>query len=532
VTEPITAAGRNRWIGLAVLALPCAVVTMDLTVLLLALPSLSRTLAPSSTELLWISDVYGFSVAASLVLMGDLGDRIGRRRVLLIGAAAFGAASLLAALSPTPAVLIAARALQGVAGATLAPSTMALVFGMFPGGRERTIALGVISACFSAGGALGPVVAGALLQFLPWNWVFVPNLVVMAAVLLLGPRFLPEAGGGGTGRVDVLSAALGAAAVLAVVFGVKQAAHEGPGPVVVAALLAGAALGAAFVVRQRRLPDPLLDLALFRDRAFSVTLAANVLEAFVLFGIAFVSAQFLQLVLRLTPLQAALAILPAMVVLIVASVAVVPPLAARVRPAYAIAGGLALVAVGFLALTLLDERTGLAVLVPAYALMHLGIAPGVTLGMKLIVGAAPPRSAGAAAGAAETGNELGGALGIALLGAAGAVVYRAGTSLPGPAGDTLAGAVEQRPALPPPLLARAVEAFTTAVHATAVAGAAIVLLTAVLLVALLRHVPVDPTDDGAAPHGDDPAPGAALKPGATAGRSGPSSRSPASARRG
>jgi DHA2 family multidrug resistance protein-like MFS transporter len=487
---------RGRWIGLAVLALPCAVVTMDLTVLL-ALPSLSRTLAPSSTELLWISDVYGFFVAASLVLMGNLGDRVGRRRVLLIGAAAFAVTSLLAALSPTPEVLIVARALQGIAGATLAPSTMALVFGMFPDGRERTLALGVISACFSAGAALGPLIAGVLLQFLPWNWVFAPNLVVMAAVLLLGPRFLPETGGDGAGRVDVASAALGVTAVLAVVFGVKQAAHSGPDAVAGAALVVGAALGVAFVARQRRLPDPLLDLALFRDRAFSVTLAANVLEASVLFGFAFVSAQFLQLVLRLTPLQAALSILPAMLVLVVASLVVVPPLATRVRPAFAIAGGLVLVAAGFLWLTLLDERTGLFVLVPAYALMHLGIAPAVTLGMKLVVGAAPARSAGAAAGAAETGNELGGALGIALFGALGAVVYRAGMPVPGSAGDTLAGAVDHRPPLPPQVLERAVDAFTTAVHVTAVTSAAIVLLTAALLVALLHHVPADPrTDDG------------------------------------
>ena len=494
---------RDRWIGLAVLALPCAVVTMDLTVLLLALPSLSRTLAPSSTELLWISDSYGFFVAASLVLMGNLGDRSGRRRVLLIGAAAFAAASLLAALSPTPEVLIAARALQGIAGATLAPSTMALVFGMFPAGRERTIALGVISACFSAGAALGPLVAGVLLQFASWNWVFAPNLVVMAAVLLLGPRFLPEAGGDGAGRVDVPSAALGVTAVLTAVFGVKQAAHSGPGLLVVAALVAGAALGGAFVVRQRRLPDPLLDLALFRNRAFSVVLVANVLEAFVLFGFAFVSAQFLQLVLRLTPLQAACATLPAMLVLTVASVVVVPPLATRVRPAFAIAGGLVLVAIGFLALTLLDRHTGLFVLVPAYALMHLGSAPAGTLGMKLVGGAAPARSAGAAAGAAETGNELGGALGIALIGALGAAIYRAGMPFPGPAGDTLAGAIDHRPPLPPQLLDRAIEAFTTAVHVTAVVSAAIVLVTAVLLVALLRHVPADPPDDGADPDGGD-----------------------------
>ena len=399
-------------------------------------------------------------------------------------------------------MLIAARALQGIAGATLAPSTMALVFSMFPGGRERTFALGVISACFSAGGALGPLIAGVLLHFLPWNWVFAPNLVVMAAVLLLGPRFLPEARGAG-GPVDVPSASLGVAAVLAVVYGVKQAAHSGVDLVVVAALLVGAALGVAFVVRQRRLPDPLLDLALFRNRAFSVTIAANVLEAFVLFGFAFVSAQFLQLVLRLTPLQAACATLPAMVVLVVASVVVVPPLATRVRPAFAIAGGLVLVAAGFLWLTLLDERTGLVVLVPAYALMHLGIAPAVTLGMKLIVGAAPTRSAGAAAGAAETGNELGGALGIALIGALSAVVYRAGMPVPGPAGETLAGAVDQRPALPPPLLDRAVESFTTAVHITAVASAAIILLTAVLVVAVLHRVPADVTTDGADSAGDE-----------------------------
>ncbi|MEA2130581.1 MAG: transporter, family, multidrug resistance protein, partial [Solirubrobacteraceae bacterium] len=220
-------AGRREWIGLAVLALPCMLVTMDLTVLFLAVPKLTAALNPSTTQLLWITDIYGFLIAGALVIMGTLGDRIGRRRVLLSGAAAFGAASLLAALSSSPEMLIAARALQGLAGATLVPSVMALVFNMFRDETQRNAAIGLITSCFAAGAALGPLLGGALLEFFGWGSVFVINVPVMALLLVLGPRLLPEFRNPGAGRIDLQSAAMSLAAILPAVYGVKEIARDG-----------------------------------------------------------------------------------------------------------------------------------------------------------------------------------------------------------------------------------------------------------------------------------------------------------------
>ena len=229
-----TLAGRREWIALAVLALPCMLVTMDLTVLFLAVPALTADLDPSSAQLLWITDIYGFLIAGALITMGTLGDRIGRRKVLLAGAAAFGAASVLAALSTSAEMLIAARAVQGLAGATLAPSAMALVSVLFADEKQRTAALGVMMASFAGGAGLGPIVGGTLLEFLPWGWVFIANVPVMAALLVLGPRLLPEFRAPDAGRLDIPSAALSLVAILAVIWGVKDVATEGAGHVVAA----------------------------------------------------------------------------------------------------------------------------------------------------------------------------------------------------------------------------------------------------------------------------------------------------------
>ena len=222
-------AGRREWIGLAVLALACLLYAMDLTVLHLAVPSLSAELQPSSAELLWITDIYGFMVAGFLVTMGTLGDRIGRRRLLLLGAAAFGVLSILAALSTSAGQLIAARALLGIAGATLAPSTLSLIFSMFPDPRQRQVAIGIWITAFSAGGAIGPVLGGVLLEYFWWGSVFLLALPVMALLLVLGPRVLPEYRDPGAGRLDLVSAAMSLVAVLAVVFGLKLIAQDGLG---------------------------------------------------------------------------------------------------------------------------------------------------------------------------------------------------------------------------------------------------------------------------------------------------------------
>jgi DHA2 family multidrug resistance protein-like MFS transporter len=416
-------AGRREWIALAVLALPCMLVTMDLTVLFLAVPALTADLDPSSAQLLWITDIYGFLIAGTLITMGTLGDRIGRRKVLLAGAGAFGAASVLAALSTSAEMLIAARAVQGLAGATLAPSAMALVSVLFTDEKQRTAALGVMMASFAGGAGLGPIVGGTLLEFLPWGWVFIANVPVMAALLVLGPRLLPEFRAPEAGRLDIPSAALSLVAILAVIWGVKDVATEGVATASLLAIAAGLLVGLAFVVRQARLDDPLIDVALFRNRQFAAALAANVTGALVMYGIFLFTSQFMQLGLGLSPLEAGLLGLPGIAAMMVVSTST-PKLVAVMRPAYVIAVGMVVSAVGMAMLTQVAPDSGLGLLVAASVVMSVGIAPAATLGMGLILGAAPPERAGSASGVSETGNELGGALGIALLGSLGTAVYR------------------------------------------------------------------------------------------------------------
>ena len=328
VTTP--RAGRREWIGLAVIALPCLLYSMDLTVLFLAVPHLTAALQPSSTQLLWITDIYGFLLAGLLITMGTLGDRIGRRRLLLLGAAAFGVASLLAAFSTSPGMLIAARALLGVAGATLAPSTLSLLRAMFQDPRHRTLAIGVWISSFSAGAAIGPLAGGVLLERFWWGSVFLLAVPVMLLLLVLGPRLLPEYRDPDAGRLDLYSAAMSLVAVLLVIWGLKQLAQDGWGLPPALSILAGLAVGVGFVRRQQRLADPLLDLRLFRRRAFSPALAANTLDFFVSFAALLFIAQYLQLVLGLSPLEAGVWMLPSSVGFILGSL-LTPLLVRRAR---------------------------------------------------------------------------------------------------------------------------------------------------------------------------------------------------------
>jgi MFS transporter, DHA2 family, multidrug resistance protein len=494
-------AGRREWTGLAVIALPCVLYSMDLTVLFLAVPHISADLRPSSTQLLWITDVYGFLLAGLLVTMGTLGDRIGRRRLLLAGAAVFGLASLLAAHATSAGMLIAARALLGVAGATLAPSTLSLLRNMFADTRQRTVAISVWITSFSAGAAIGPLLGGLLLERFWWGSVFLLAVPVMLLLLILGPLLLPEYRDPDAGRLDLGSVMLSLAAVLLVIWGLKQLVQDGPGWPPALSILAGLAVGVVFVRRQQRLPEPLLDPSLFANRAFSAALAANTLDFFVSFAALLFLAQCLQLVLGLSPLAAGLWLLPSSVGFIVGSL-LTPLLVRRARPAYVMAAGMALAAVGFVLLTRLDAAAGLAVLVAGSVAFSLGSAPMTTLATDLLIGTVPPRRAGAASGISETSSELGGALGIAVLGSLGSAVYRGQVAGAVPAGvppqaaeaarDTLGGALVAAGQLPDrlggPLLEAARQAFTHGLQLAFAVSAAIAVGVAVLVAVLLRGV--------------------------------------------
>jgi DHA2 family multidrug resistance protein-like MFS transporter len=507
-------AGRREWVGLAVIALPCLLYAMDLTVLNLAVPHLSADLRPSSTQLLWITDIYGFLVAGLLITMGTLGDRIGRRRLLLLGAAGFGVASVLAAFSTSAEQLIAARALLGVAAATLAPSTLSLIRNMFLDERERTIAIGVWIASFSAGGAIGPLAGGLLLERFWWGSVFLLAVPVMALLLVAGPRLLPEYRDPQAGRLDLRSAGLSLAAVLLVVYGLKQFAQDGLGWPPALSILAGLGVGLAFVRRQRRAAEPLLDLRLFANRAFSAALATNLLGFFVAFGALLFIAQYLQLVLGLSPLRAGLWTVPSGGGFILGSM-LTPLLVRRLRPAFVMAGGLVLAAVGFGLLTQVDTASGLALLVTGSVVFSFGLAPVFTLAADLAIGAAPPARAGAASAISETSSEFGGALGIAILGSVATAVYRGQVTDAVPAGvptqaaaaarDTLGGVVTVVGQLPgrlgTELLDAARQAFTQGLQLTFAVSAAVAVGGAILVVSLLRHV------GASSERGEQPEPG-------------------------
>ncbi|MFN8542527.1 MAG: MFS transporter, partial [Thermomicrobiales bacterium] len=343
-------AGRREWIGLAVLALACLLYAMDLTVLHLALPTIAADLRPTSTQLLWIVDIYGFLVAGSLLTMGTLGDRIGRRKLLMFGASAFGAISIVAAFSNSAEMLIAMRALLGVAGATLAPSTLSLLFTMFQNPRERTVAIGVWITAFSAGGAVGPVLGGVLLAHFWWGSVFLLSVPVMALLLILGPRVLPEYRSPDAGRLDVISAAMSLVAVLTAIVGLKEAAQNGLDPRAALFLTIGLAVGILFIRRQLTLPDPLIDVRLFSIAAFRTALVINVLSIFVAVGYFLFIAQYLQLVLGLTPLVAGLWSLPSSAGFIIGA-QLAPRLGRRIRPAVVMGVSLSQAAIGLLILT-------------------------------------------------------------------------------------------------------------------------------------------------------------------------------------
>ena len=488
-------AGRREWIGLAVIALPSILYSMDLTVLYLAVPSLTQDLEPSSSQLLWITDIYGFLIAGLLITMGTLGDRIGRRRLLLIGAAGFGAASVVAAFSTSAEMLIAARAVLGVAAATLAPSTLSLIRNMFHDPAQRTVAIGVWVTSYSVGAAIGPLVGGLLLQSFWWGSVFLLALPVMVLLLVVGPRLLPEFRDPEPGRFDLPSAALSLVSVLAVIYGVKRMAEDGFGSQPALAIAAGLVVGAVFLHRQGRLADPMIDLRLFRVPAFSASLAANGLALFAVFGVDLFIAQYLQLVLGMGPFEAGLWTLPSAAGFIVGSM-IAPLIARAVRPGLLVAGGLAGAAVGVAMLTQVGADSGLAALVAGSVVMALGAAQVVTLSTDLIVGAAPAERAGTASGISETGTELGGALGIALLGSLGTAVYRSdvgGAVAEGTPShvadavrDTLGGAVGVADHASLGLIEAATEAFAHGLQVVAVASALLMLGMAVVAALLLR----------------------------------------------
>lgn len=473
-TDAARATGRE-WIGLAVLSVPALLASLELTVTHLALPAIGVGLSASSTQLLWIVDIYAFVLAGSLITIGKLGDRIGRRRLLLVGAAAYGVASALAVYAPTPELLIAARALMGLAGATLMPSTLSLIMVMFRSAQQRAVAVSVIVASVSGGTAIGPLVGGWLLERFWWGSAFLIGVPVMVVLLAVGRALLPEHRGASE-RLDLVSAMMSMAAVLPLVYGLKRIAADGPDVVAAAAVAAGVVFVGLFVRRQGRLDSPLVDLRLFRNRTFTMAVGTLAIGIFVLWGLNLLVAQYLQLVQGLSPLRAGLFTAPSAVGVIVGSM-VAPRLARTFGPGRVIGVGLLLSALGFGVLT---QVNGVGLLLVGTITVSAGLGPMMALATDLVIGAAPASQAGMAAAISSTAPQLGGALGIAALGSVVVGVYRNGMSpvdVSAAARDSLASAVAS--GLSSDALATARESFVSGFSTVAVISAALMLVIGV-----------------------------------------------------
>jgi DHA2 family multidrug resistance protein-like MFS transporter len=496
-------ATRREWTGLAVIALPCLLYSMDLNVLNLAIPHLTAELRPSSSQLLWIVDIYGFLLAGFLITMGTLGDRIGRRRLLMVGAGAFGAASVLAAFSNSAEMLIFSRAVLGIAAATLAPSTLSLIRNMFLDGRERTMAIGIWISCFSAGGVLGPVIGGVLLEYFWWGSVFLVAVPVMALLLVLVPLLLPEFRDPNAGALDVPSSVLATSTVLAMIYGMKRVAEYGPDAWAALAVIASVMVGTVFVRRQKRLAQPMIDLRLFSSPMFSAALAVNIIAIFAAFGSFLFVTQYLQLVLGMGPLEAGMWLAPTGLVFVAGSV-LAPIVVRRFQARTVLASGFFVTSLGYGILTQVNVNGELWVVMGGLMLFCASLAPMGTLTTDLVMSSAPPEKAGAASGISETSFEFGAALGVAVLGSIMTAVYRTGmdsANLPGvspealaAATDTLGAAVATAEELEGPagsaLLSVAREAFTVSMQASALVSAVLALAAAAVCMKFMRSGPV------------------------------------------
>lgn len=484
-SQPVTA---RSWAALGILTLAVLLLAIDGTVLALAVPALTADLNPTATQLLWIGDIYSFALAGLLVTMGNLADRIGRKRLLLMGAVGFGLSSVLAAFAPTPEMLIIARAILGISGATIMPSTLAIVRNIFSDPALRTRAIAVWAAGATAGAAVGPIVGGALLEHFHWGSVFLINVPIMVLVLIGGLILLPESKDPNGARIDLFSALLSFIAIVSIVYAIKHVFAKGLDWTVPVAVVLGLLAGWLFLRRQRRLTRPLIDISLFRSPAFSGAVMANTVSIFAFVGLLFFFSQYLQLVRGLGPLQAGLTELSATIASIVV-IAFAGFMLGKLGRGRAISVGLGFGALGLAVLALAEGMSGLVGIIIGFAIVGFGAGLAMTLTTDAVVSAAPRERAGAASSIAETAYELGAALGIAVLGSVQLALYRwnlpaiTDPGIDSSVNESLATAVSQLDTTNPAVLAaieQAQHAFTVGMQWTSVIAAILLAIAAVI----------------------------------------------------
>ena len=489
--------GARGWWALVVLMLPVLLVSVDNTVLSFALPEIAIALSPSGAEQLWIIDVYPLVLAGLLVTMGTLGDRFGRRRMLLIGATGFAAVSVLAAFAPTAGLLIAARALLGFFGAMLMPSTLSLLRSIFRNRDQRRFAIAVWASAFSAGAALGPIVGGFLLEHFAWGSVFLIAVPVLIPLLIAAPLLVPESRDPNPGRIDAISIVLSMATMIPIVYAIKSLAVDGPTWSAAAWTALGILMGALFVRRQLRAEIPMLDMQLFRRGSFSGAILVNLLSVVALVGFLYFVSQHVQLVLGLSPMQAGLALVPGMAAMIAAGLAVVP-VSRRVPPHLVVPGALVFSVIGYLMVAFSTEDHGVVPLIIAFVVLGIGIGAAETISNELILSSAPAAKAGAASAVSETAYELGAVLGTSILGGLITAFYRGSLVIPAgipddaadAARETLAGAYTEAQRLPAELgdalWDAAASAFGSGVTVTSLIGTGLVVAAGVIAAVTLR----------------------------------------------
>lgn len=494
---PAPRADARAWVALAVLMLSVLLVSVDNTVLSFALPMISVALQPSGTQLLWIVDVYPLVLATLLVAMGSLGDRIGRRQLLMIGAAGFGVASAVAAFAPSAELLITARALQGLFGATLMPSTLSLLRNIFHDAGQRRLAIAAWGAMFSGGAALGPILGGWLLEHFWWGSVFLINIPVVLVLLVTAVLVVPESKDPSPGVVDPISIALSMTAMLPIVYGIKRAAEHGADAYTLASFAVGGLATWLFIRRQQRRDDPMLDVSLFRNRIFTGAVLSNLLSMAGFAGFVLFAAQFLQLVAGLSPMRAAVALLPGLAMTVLAgflAVATVPKVGAR----WLVSGSFVLAAIGYAVVGAPGAIPTLWTVAVGFAVLGVGIGIAETLTNDLVVASVPPHRAGSASAISETAYEVGAVLGTAVLGSILTATFRSRLTLPAtvrehsdPASlQTLGGALEEASRYPAAVAEQVVHsaqlAFDAGVQTTAIAAIALSLTAAVVAHRTLR----------------------------------------------